>query len=721
MRGEPALRDRPPRRWHGVDESLWLGRHGDAARPMPGAWIDSVDIPVDRFRVPPSELPGILPQQLLALDVAASAFEDAGLDWNSPEPRLRSGVLVGMGLDLETTRFHLGWVLPSIARQWLEMHGEDLDPTVAKAWSASLLESLGGGLDANKTVGALGGIIASRIARELRLGGPSFAISAEDASSLRTVEVAARMLQRREVDLMVVGAVDLAGDVRSVLTRDELVPWSRSGRPRPFDARADGPVVGEGAAAIVLKRLEDAREDGDRIYAVLRGAGAGASWAQALERAYEDAEVPPESIGLLEVGASGDPEGDRAEAAALLEFFPSTDRPRRALGSVRSVVGDPGAAGGLASLVKAALALFHEVLPANPDFLSPVDGLPWEHSGFHVSRSPQVWQRDRHEGPRRAGVSDRSFDGNFLHLVLEGVERSPSDHAAERALPFGCRGVGLFAFEPDEASALRSLAQDFGSEGVEALAVRWYRRRGSQGKGCVVVQSVEELLRRIARPALPVEAIEGKLAWVFPGSGNHYLGMGVSLAAAFPALHRQVDAETEQLASQLAVDAVAPWRMSWAGDWETDALEAFHDEPKRVIFGQVAHGISVGRTLSWFGLTPDAVIGYSLGESAGLFASGAWSARDLMFERMLASPLFEDELVGECRVAAEQWGGESPDWIAAVLPCAREAVSAALTGTVRLLIVNAPGECVVGGRRSEVMELVDRLGCGAPIFLQGVP
>ena len=120
-------------------------------------------------------------------------------------------------------------------------------------------------------MGALGNIVASRIAREFRCGGPSFTLSSEESSGIRALATAVRLLQQGEIDRAVVGAVDLAGDLRAVLGQHADRPFSPSGAARPLTADADGTIIGEGAAAVVLKRLEDARADGDRIYAVIRG------------------------------------------------------------------------------------------------------------------------------------------------------------------------------------------------------------------------------------------------------------------------------------------------------------------------------------------------------------------------------------------------------------------------------------------------------------------
>ncbi|MEE2829590.1 MAG: beta-ketoacyl synthase N-terminal-like domain-containing protein, partial [Myxococcota bacterium] len=630
----------------------------------------------------------------------------------------------GMGLDLETTSWNLGWVAEELAQSWLQLHAEEADKGSAEDWTREVRAVLGHGLDATRTVGALGGIIASRIARELRFGGPSFALSAEDGSGLRGLEVASRLLQRGEVDLMLVGAVDLAGDVRAVLAQDRIEPWSRSGVARPMDHRADGPVVGEGAGAVLLKRLSDAERDGDRIYAVVDGCGAGADWSTALTRAQEDAGSDQVDLGLVELAASGSPERDATELRALADFLKDDASPT-ALSAIRGLIGDAGAAGGLASLMKTALALYHRRLPALPNFERPAEGLVPEGSAFHVPIAPQYWHQDQSSGPRRAGVSDRSLFGNHLHVRLSewlaGNVSPGSPDLDARDLPVGPRAYGLFAYDPDEVPALRQLVTESAHEGVEELAARWFRRRGGKGSSALVAQSIEELLRRSDLPQPERPGLDGAVAWVFPGSGSHYVGMGRSLGEAFPAVQRQIDASTTRLASQLAVSETAPWRLDWTGDWEADAQARLESSTRRVIFGQVAHGAAVGKTLAWFGLKPDAVIGYSLGESAGLFASGAWSARDTMFERMLASELFDHQLVGACTVAAEAYGTARPDWVAAVVRAPVEEVRTELKGSVRLLIVNAPGECVVGGRRRDVELLAGRLDCGDPILLEGVP
>jgi acyl transferase domain-containing protein/3-hydroxymyristoyl/3-hydroxydecanoyl-(acyl carrier protein) dehydratase len=279
--GDASRQPQVPGNWWGVAESVWFREQGLADTPFAGFFLDELHVDPEEFRIPPRELQEMLPQQLLMLQVAAAAMRRGNL---REEQRQRTGVFIGLGLDLNTTNFHFRW---SVLAQ---------GKTVADA--------AGPPLSANRTMGALGSIVASRIAREFHLGGPSFTVSSEESSGLSALAVAVRALRRGDIDQAVVGAVDLAGDVRSVLTTHRQ------------------PLIGEGAAAVLLKRLDDALRDGDHIRAVIKGveASSGGSIGELI--------ADPETIG----GAEAD-------------------------------IGHAGAASSLASFVKACLCLDRRVLP----------------------------------------------------------------------------------------------------------------------------------------------------------------------------------------------------------------------------------------------------------------------------------------------------------------------------------------------------------------------
>ena len=206
----------------------------------------------------------------------------------------------------------------------------------------------------------------------------------------------------------------------------------------------------------------------------------------------------------------------------------------------------------------------------------------------------------------------------------------------------------------------------------------------------------------------------GKTAFVFPGSGNHFAGMGMPLSARWPEIFRRQDSENLYLRSQFQPE------LFWNGA-DAAAMDADH---RAVIFGQVATGCAVSDVVRSFGVSPAAVIGYSLGESAGLFALGAWQERDSMLLQMYDSTLFTDDLAGECRAAARAWGipaGKGVDWQIGVVSAPAREVRRAIRMTTRvyLLIVNTPHECVIGGDAKGVKRVVAILG-GSFFPLSGV-
>ena len=271
----------------------------------------------------------MLPQQSLMLKVAADAIADARWD---ERQALRTGVLIGIGLDLNTTNFHLRWSMAENARAWTNSLGLELNADELTSWTDDLKRASGPALTANKTMGSLGGLIASRIAREFKIGGPSFTVSCDETSGIQALAIAADWLRRGELDAVIVGAVDFAGDARTVFARHQLD--AAASNPANDSAAAKksrdqcAATACDGAVALLVKRLEDAERDGDKIYAI---------------------------IGDLATGCKNGHEqisDDRAPVASADEIE-----------TIESDLGNAGAALGLASVAKAALCLDRRILP----------------------------------------------------------------------------------------------------------------------------------------------------------------------------------------------------------------------------------------------------------------------------------------------------------------------------------------------------------------------
>jgi len=646
--------------------------------------IDELSIAIGEFRVPPHEVPEILPQQLLMMQSVAAAMRDAGFTQRERRPRM--GAYIGIALDMQTNDFDLRWWLPHQARRWADALGFELDEPELERWIEKMRDAISPPLNATRTLGALGGTIASRIAREFGLGGPCFGISADAASGLRALEAAVRALQLNELDAAIVGAVDLAAEPRAAAARLNLIAHTQSG---------------DGAGGLVLKRLADANAAGDRVYAVIRGIGAASGGG--IDRSVSNA---------VRVSATN---------RALADAFGRTHADAKAVGmapefEVDQVAGDCGAATGMADLVASTLCLHQRFQP---------DG--------------EAWVRNRADGPRRLGVTATTFDGNCVHVLLEGSQTVSADNREHvRRRP---QTLALFAITGGDTATLvanldaldRMAGEEPQSAGIEQFARKWHvrHRKSSEGRLAVAIiaGNVAALRMRIAaaRRLLSGESIDPQLqrdvyfaaqpvgagsqiAFVYPGSGSHYTGMGRGIASAFPELMHALDVRTDRLSDQFMPTA--------------DECTASPPDIRRLILAQVTHGILMTDLMRRLGLRPDAAIGYSLGESAALLSLDAWPDRDELFRRLMQSSLFATDLAGPCNAARRAWRlGDSPfEWKTVVVPKSPDVVRQAMADRphVRLLIVNTPGECVVGGERACVDALLAEMRWrGVPV--EGVP
>ena len=753
------------RGWRGLEKTPWFRRQGLNRDNFRGYFLDEVEIPLDQFRIPPKELENMLPQQLLMMQVAAEAVEDAKLQ---EYDRFKTGVFIGLGLDPNTTNFTLRWNLLPKAREWARLAGLNLDEAELEGWVRELRDACSPPLTANRTMGALGGVVASRIAREFRFGGSSFTLSSEETSGLQALEAAFWALQERSLDVAVIGAIDMVGDLRTLAGAGLHASYSPNGKACPFDQQADGRVAGEGACAVVVKRYSDAIRDGDRIYAVVKGMGisGGGSpfnatpvssiYRQSLTRAFDSAGVDPKHLRYFETHAPGAPEDDRAEAQNLLDFMSQTERTEPCLlSSVKADIGDTGHAAGLASLVRACLALYHEILPPCRHLDTPDPAIDTNRQAIRFPRRPQYWLRNRAEDPRLAGVGAVGLGGDSIHVILQGADRTRDPLLQKDKLqPLGARCEALFVIAANTVSALtagfnrlRAHVTRFPRANMEQLARLWWRENRDETSRHLAVsfiaRSVEELLEQLtlteqtlardpekrlggggsrpgdsplsASPAArdrvffspdPFAYQGGEIGFIFPGSGNHFLGMGRDLALEWPEVYRNQDQQNEYLRDQFQPDFF----------WTREVPSEIEENHKAFIFGQVALGTAVTDLIQSFGIRPRAVIGYSLGESAGLFSLRAWTDRDLMLQRMNASTLFTTDLAGRCDAVRRAWklpASKTVDWVLGVIDRPAKVVRASLQDHKKVyrLIVNTLHECVIGGDRKAVDRLVKKLDC----------
>ncbi|CAN5297000.1 hypothetical protein BH11PLA2_BH11PLA2_40630 [soil metagenome] len=697
----------------------------------PGYFLERLSVPLDRFRIPPRELDEMLPQQLLMLETAAAALDDCESEVAGPDPR--SGVFVGLGLDLNTTNFHLRWASLSSAS---EGRGEP-EP-----------------LTPDRVMGALGSIAASRIARAFQFGGPSFTCCSEETSAGRAIELAVRALRTGEIDRAVAGGVELTGDPRALLATHELKPYTRDGVALAMGPFAHGATPADGAAALVLKRLSDAERDGDRIYAVITGIGSAvggtstdlgpdaATYASSFVRACADATTDPATLHHLDAAAGGTASDDTAEAGMLAALLGTQTRAMPLnVSASRALVGHTGFAAAAVGLVKSAVSLYQQVLPPAPDVGEPRPELAALGHKFEFPSTPRYWLTNTSDGPRTSAVASSGIDGTVCHIILE--EYLPKSVNAisdrERLQPLGARADGVFVLEGDTtAELLDGLGRLLNwlpttAANIEALAREWYRRvpADSSRKLAVtfVARNTNELKEQIdaaqssltTKPDWPLPDPQrpehrtslkdrvffnpyplgrgGRLAFVFPGSGNQFAGMGRDVALQWPQVLRRQQSENERLRDQYSPQHF----------WTEEIPDG--TTARDFLFGQVTLGTLTADLLVSLGIKPDAMLGFSLGESAGLFGLRVWAGRDEMYRRIQASTLFGPDLGPPYESARTFLGlktNQRMEWISGVIAAGADDVRVHLRPDLKayLLIVSGPNECAIGGSKADVEKLV---------------
>ena len=282
--------------------------------------------------------------------------------------------------------------------------------------------------------------LTTRVAYKLGLKGPAVNVSTACSTSLVAVAQACQSLLTYQCDMALAGGVSVTVPQKRGYFHDEGNIGSADGHTRTFDVQASGTVFSNGVAVVVLKRLEDAVDDGDQIYAVIKGAALNNDGSQrvsfgapgvegqseVIAMAHALAGVDPETITYVEAHGTATPLGDPIEVAGLTKAFRLGTQAKQfcALGSVKTNLGHLDAAAGVAGLIKMALALHHKVIPASLHFTKPNPKLDLENSPFYVNATLQEW-KSKPGIPRRAGVSSFGTGGTNAHVVLEEAPELP--------------------------------------------------------------------------------------------------------------------------------------------------------------------------------------------------------------------------------------------------------------------------------------------------------
>jgi len=661
-----AISDVPASRWNSEDYYDPDPTAADKTYCKRGGFIPDIDFDPAEFGLPPNLLEATDVTQLLSLVVARECLEDAGYGDGREASRENIGVILGMvGIGSKL-------VIPLMARlQYPVWEKVLLSYGIAAEDTAAIIEKIKLAYpkwEENSFPGSIGNVIAGRIANRFNLGGTNCVVDAACASSLAAIRMAAGELIDGRADMMITGGVDLDNSIGAYLCFSKTPAFSRGEHVRAFDRESDGMMVGEGLGMVMLKRLEDARRDGDRIYAVIKAIGTSSDGryksiyaprpegqALALRRAYAEADYPPATVGMVEAHGTGTTAGDPAEFQGMNAVF-SEDNPLKqhiALGSVKSQIGHTKAAAGVASLIKASLALHHKVLPATINVKNPNPKLEIEKSPFYLNTEVRPWIRPAAH-PRRASISSFGFGGTNFHVALEENESEQSGAyrlqttakliliaaGTPGALLAACQDWSTKLTGPDAKKYFDELAAESTARPVPPENARVGFAASSADEAVSRLKSAVEILNGKSvdayaeHPAGVFYAREGlakpgSLVALFPGQGSQYLDMGRELAVNFPPV-RQAFAEMDELFHRDNLPALSgrvypiPVFDNAQKDRQGETLT--RTENAQPAIGALSAGLY--RLVRQAGFHPDFCAGHSFGELTALWAAGVYSDAD---------------------------------------------------------------------------------------------
>lgn len=681
----------------GVDdaESFWqlLVNQVDAVGPMPpdrfdpehyydptpstpgkvvtreGGFLDDIThFDADFFGISAYEATLMDPQQRLLLQVTWEAIEEAGIV-RSHLNEIRTGVFVGI---------------------WTNDY-------------ENLVYGASDNIDLYATTGVGRYTASGRLSYLFDFRGPSLTLDTACSSSLVAVHLACQSLWNNESQLAIAGGANL------IITPQISIGYSRSGMLSPDarckfgDASANGYVRSEGVGVLILKRLSDALADGDPIRAVIRGSAVNndgqtggslvapgvSGQIEMLRAAYRSAGINPGDVGYIEAHGTGTRVGDPIELKALGAVLSKGRAPNTPcwIGSVKTNIGHTEAASGMAGLIKAALALEHGEIPASLHFHEPNPNIPWSSLPFQIATQRVPWPSS--DAPRYAGVNSFGVTGTNAHIVLEEAPAIDKQrHEAHQTPDYLI--LPLSAHKPEALNELIARYSQFITDNSSAINNILYtaaaHRTHHVYRAAFTGKSAQELSEQLSNwNTMPHESSPRKIAFVFPGQGGQWLGMGRQLMEAEP-VFREMILRCEK-AMQPYIDFSLVWVLTSA-----EAETAFED------IGMVQpaiFAIQVALAELWRakGITPDAVIGHSMGEAAAAYTAGALSLEDAAAVICLRSQLMR-------RVSG--MGGMA---LAELSLQEAQALLTGYEGQLSVAVNNAPRSVVISGD-AEALERV---------------
>jgi acyl transferase domain-containing protein/NAD(P)H-dependent flavin oxidoreductase YrpB (nitropropane dioxygenase family)/NAD(P)-dependent dehydrogenase (short-subunit alcohol dehydrogenase family)/acyl carrier protein len=625
-----------------------------------GGFLADIHFDPLTYGITPKSLYSIEPLQLFLLEAVRHALNDAGYE-KRPFNRERTAAILGVGGAGSPTAVSYG------LRTLLPLLDTVPDMPVLAEELLKKARPLLPEWTEDSFPGILLNVAVGRVANRFNFGGANYAIDAACGSSLAALYTCMRELETKTCDVAVAMGADTVQTPYSYMAFSKTHALSPRGKCTPFDAAADGIVLSEGISAVILKRLDDAVRDGDRIYAVIKGIGTSSDGKEkgltapnttgqlrALNRAYSKANITPAQVGLIEAHGTGTVVGDQTEVNSLIQVFEKANAGIQscALGSVKSMIGHSKCAAGLAGLIKVALSLHNKVLP--PTIVDrPNPKAHFEKSPLFLNTEPRPWICK--EGVSRcAGVSAFGFGGTNFHAVLEEYR---GDYLNENKSAMDEFPAELLVFRGERKNIIEAIVQCQSACALDVqinlseLAAAFYKELPGDillPTLAIVATSMSDLKEKLTLALTALNSSQeeysdprgiyfsnapkpNKIAFLFPGQGSQYPNMLAQVAMAFPEIRKSFDLAEALLDGQfsrpLGKCIFPPSHFTKEEEREQNQLLSRTDIAQPSIG---AASIGMYHLLRRFGITPDFLAGHSYGEYVALAAAGALSEKDLI-------------------------------------------------------------------------------------------